>query len=95
MSVLRTNGPLVWLSDAEAHFHVFPFLLFSFESFDIPFLFEALLFYRFSYKLVGQNSIADTLDDRQVTVNITRSDRIKVQPGDFIGMYCVVNILVN
>ena len=44
----------------------------------------------FSYKLIGQNVISDTLDDRQVTVNITKSARIPVQPGDFIGMYCFV-----
>ena len=38
---------------------------------------------------MGQNTISDTLDDRQVTVNITKSDRISLQPGDFIGMYCI------
>ena len=46
-----------------------------------------VLFFIFSYNLTGQNVIADTLDDRQVTVNVTKAERISVQPGDFVGKF--------
>ncbi|XP_060576923.1 uncharacterized protein LOC132734236 [Ruditapes philippinarum] len=40
-----------------------------------------------SYKLLGSNEIAATLEDRLVTVNVSLDQRISVRPGDFIGLY--------